>query len=416
MNRYGNEMNDLRVIDNTGDFDAICRIWREIGWMDKDDESEPIRDWLNECAGVCGELRGQVEGFGIRRPGSLHYDGVDISLSLVAAVSVSRIARGVGLGSRATARLVHDAAVEGKSVSMLGVFDTGYYDRLGFGTGANQRFVTVDPADLLVPRLSRQPIRLGNADSKRMHANRLARLKVHGAPSFDGVGATAGEIIWVDNGFGVGFEGDDGRLTHHMMLEAKGEHGPYKVVWMAYETRQQAIELLSVIASWRDQVHGVRMPEPVGIELQSLLKAPFRRWRTTQKGDFDHKPESYPWWQMRILDVPACMAAVRVDGEPVRFVLKLTDPIVEHLGSAATWRGAGGTYVITLGSASSAVPGSHDSMPTMTASVGAFTRLWMGVASASALAVTDDLTAPPQLLQTLDRRWRLPTPVVDWDC
>jgi hypothetical protein len=47
--------------------------------------------------------------------------------------------------------------------------------------------------------------------------------------------------------------------------------------------------------------------------------------------------------------------------------------------------------------------------------VGAFTRLWLGVRPASGLAITDDLCAPPALLDQLDRVLRLPEPKPDWD-
>jgi hypothetical protein len=39
----------------------------------------------------------------------------------------------------------------------------------------------------------------------------------------------------------------------------------------------------------------------------------------------------------------------------------------------------------------------------------------MGIGSASGLAVTDDLSGPPDLLAMLDRTLRLPTPHLNWD-
>ena len=55
------------------------------------------------------------------------------------------------------------------------------------------------------------------------------------------------------------------------------------------------------------------------------------------------------------------------------------------------------------------------SLPTLKASVGAFTRLWLGVLSANGLAVTDQLSGPPDLLGELDRAFLLPQPHPDWD-
>ena len=48
------------------------------------------------------------------------------------------------------------------------------------------------------------------------------------------------------------------------------------------------------------------------------------------------------------------------------------------------------------------------------ASVSAFTRLWLGALPATSLAITDDLSGPADLLQDLDRAFRLPQPHFDW--
>jgi len=48
--------------------------------------------------------------------------------------------------------------------------------------------------------------------------------------------------------------------------------------------------------------------------------------------------------------------------------------------------------------------------------VGAFTRLWLGVRSATSLAVTDDLSGPQELLRELDDVLLcFPDPKWDWD-
>ena len=104
------------------------------------------------------------------------------------------------------------------------------------------------------------------------------------------------------------------------------------------------------------------------------------------------------------------MAKTRLDGPTARFNLVLKDPIEKYLDADAPWRGLSGEYVITLGPESSAEPGADPALPTLTASVGAFTRMWLGVRPATGLAVTDDLDGPPELLSALDRTLRLPVP------
>ena len=51
----------------------------------------------------------------------------------------------------------------------------------------------------------------------------------------------------------------------------------------------------------------------------------------------------------------------------------------------------------------------------LTASVNAFSRMWLGVRPATALNFTDDLSGPPELLEALDSLLRLPDPQPDWD-
>jgi hypothetical protein len=120
-------------------------------------------------------------------------------------------------------------------------------------------------------------------------------------------------------------------------------------------------------------------------------------------------------WQMRICDLPGCLAQTCLPGDGIDFNLVLSDPIARFLPDDAPWRGVAGDYVVTLGPSSRADPGTDSSLPTLAASVGAFTRLWFGVRPATGLAVTDELSGPPELLDALDRALRLPDPQLDWD-
>ncbi len=70
---------------------------------------------------------------------------------------------------------------------------------------------------------------------------------------------------------------------------------------------------------------------------------------------------------------------------------------------------------MTLGSSSGAEPARDNTLPTLTATVNAFTRLWLGVRPATGLAITDDLDGPAELLAQLDEVLRLPAPHPDWD-
>jgi hypothetical protein len=118
---------------------------------------------------------------------------------------------------------------------------------------------------------------------------------------------------------------------------------------------------------------------------------------------------------MRICDLQGCLAQTHLPGEAVQFNLTLSDPIERFLDEGSPWRGVGGEYVVTVGPASSAEPGQDAALPTLQASVGAFTRMWLGVQPATGLAVTDDLRGPEGLLVALDTVLKLPAPHIDWD-
>ena len=91
-------------------------------------------------------------------------------------------------------------------------------------------------------------------------------------------------------------------------------------------------------------------------------------------------------------------------------------PVIgDLLDESVSWRGVAGDYVVELGPQSSAVLGTDDRLPTLDATVGAFTRLWLGVRPATGLAATDDLNGPVALLDQLESVLRLPAPRSDWD-
>ena len=147
---------------------------------------------------------------------------------------------------------------------------------------------------------------------------------------------------------------------------------------------------------------------------QDLIEQPLKHFEVTEKGKFESRIQASAYWQMRINDLPGCLARTRLPWADLRLNLKLTDPI-QALLQDAPWRGVAGHYVVTLGRRSRADAGHDASLPTLAASAGAFTRLWLGVRPATGLAATDDLAGPPDLLEALDSAFRLPDPKPDWD-
>jgi hypothetical protein len=157
------------------------------------------------------------------------------------------------------------------------------------------------------------------------------------------------------------------------------------------------------------------MNEPAGIQFQDLMEQPFKQRRISEKGKHDVRTHSSAYWQTRICDLPGCLARTHLRCAELRFNLALSDPIAGYLDQDAPWRGVGGAYVVTLGRDSGAEAGRDEGLPTLTASVNAFTRLWLGVRPATGLSVTDDLSGPLALLEELDWAFRLPQPHPDWE-
>ena len=91
------------------------------------------------------------------------------------------------------------------------------------------------------------------------------------------------------------------------------------------------------------------------------------------------------------------------------------NPIEKYLMDESEWKGISGEYCITVGEKSNCVKGFQDQLPTLSASIGAFTRLWMGVNTATGLRTSDELDGSDELLNQLDSIFRLPKPLPDLD-
>ncbi len=405
----------FRSYDSEKDREAAQRIWLEVGWMQNSDRHKQALDiFLGGGRALVAEANGSAESLAHAMPGTLRYLDESLVFSAVTAVVTSRVARKRGFAKRLTARLVAEEAAGGAQVSGLGIFEQGFYNRLGYGCGPYEYWIGFDPAQLKVKVPAAVPRRLEEADWEPIHQAMLARQSRHGACNLAPAAFVRAELLWTSGGFGLGYE-TDGRLTHFIWGRAKGEHGPYTITARAYQNGAQFLELMGLLRSLGDQVREVWIREPAGIQMQDLLRQPFRYRKLTRKSDFENRVDAIAYWQARICDLPGCLAKTHLWGGPVRFNLKLNDPIARLLDGDAPWPGIGGEYVVTLGPESAAELGEDAALPTLTASVGAFTRMWLGAAPATGLAVTDSLAGPPDLLHALDRALCLPTPKVDWD-
>lgn len=410
----------LRPYDRERDLAAVTRIWREVGWIEDDDDEPPMARFLDAANVEVGLLDDEAECAVCWIGGTIRYQDTDLPLGIVAGVTTSRIARRLGLASTMTARSLRAAADSGAAVAALGMFDQGFYNKIGFGVGAYTNVLRFHPSSLALGHIPyRRPIRLTADDAEEFHALSLRRHRGHGGVTVEPPTMVRSEMEWGSNLIALGYRNDEGRLTHALVGTAKGEHGPYRILFLAYEEPDQLLELLRLLRELGDQVHTVRIDEPPEIQLQDLIERPFDQLRRTAGGPNAAGADAIAWVQLRILDLAPVVAARSWPGPSVTCNLELTDPITAVLAKTDgdTWSGVGGTYRLTIGSTSTieAVDAIDPDLPTLQASIGAFSRCWFGVRSASSLRLTDELDGPAELLAQLDQALALPPPHPGWD-
>ncbi len=404
-----------RQYDHKRDKKAVQRIWHEIGWLEKGKE-EAVSLHIKSGRAIIIEVNNEAECCATAVPGGIHYLNEELPFSGITGVATSRIARKQGLAKQLTAMMVAIEASEGALVSGLGVFEQGYYDQIGFGTGSYEHCTAFDPSQLNISTKPRLPRRITTDDWAMVHSARLSRFRSHGSCNLNPPKITKAAMLSTKNGFGLGYcDNSTNELTHHFWCGADNvEQGPYNIEWITFQTREQFLELMALIKSLGDQVHLVKMQEPPGIQLQDLLEKPLRQYRVTEKSRFQSIMQAAAYWQVRICNLSECMAQTHLPGDKVRFNLRLSDPIDSLLDERAPWRGLTGNYVVRLGPSSGIETGIDKTLPTLVATIGAFTRMWLGVRPASSLAITDQLSAPQELLERLDWILRLPEPKLDW--
>ena len=126
----------IHPYDNASDRAACIRILEEIGWgLGDDKDNGPLFDsYISDCDVLVAELNGEAESWAICRDAAMRYLDNDLSVGFVTGVGTSRIARGRGLALATTASVIERAATKGAAIARLGMFDQGFYDRLGFGS------------------------------------------------------------------------------------------------------------------------------------------------------------------------------------------------------------------------------------------------------------------------------------------
>jgi len=410
----------LRPFDADIDSADIARIWHETRWIDADNDGHrrALDAFLGAGSAEVGILNGSAECLVHRTPATMDYELEALPATVISAVTTSHVGRRQRLATTLTARALARAGNDGAAVALLGMFEQGFYDRFGFATGAPVLVATFDPESLRVDDVPfRPPERLGLADSTAMGEAMRRRLPHHGRVTLDAPDVIAAEWGFLEQPFALGYRDGD-RITHFLAGSLKEENGPLEVQLWSYETGEQLLELLRLLHDLGDQVHSVELVEPAHLQLHPLLHTPNRQRSRSRRSAHETGTRAATWWQFRILDVAAVVRGRHWVGVPVDFDLVVDDPLdrlLEDPDDRDGWTGPAGSYRIRIAEHSTAesidpTQVAAADRPVVRCSIGSFSRLWFGVQPATALALTDELEAPAELLGDLDAALLLPPP------
>ena len=148
----------------SSDLPAVQRIWKECGWVESDDEAVLIEPFFADADVMVAALE-DAECAVSTNPGVISYMGVDLPLSVVSSVTTSLIGRKQGLAGATTAEALSRSAQSGAAVSLLGMFEQGFYDLLGFGSGPPSLHYRFDPDTAQETQPRWNPCRVGRPSS-----------------------------------------------------------------------------------------------------------------------------------------------------------------------------------------------------------------------------------------------------------
>lgn len=409
----------IREFEFEKDFEKVYNIWQEVGWIeDEERKKEALKYFVKAGKGKVTELNNEVEGYVNSTPGYYQYLDTQFNLHALTAVTISRVARKQGIGTKSTAEAIVKAAASGSDISALGMFEQGFYDKLGYGTGSYEHLISFDPAHLDIPGKAPVPTRIKVEDYQKVHQANLKRTKRHGYCTLLPPEITKAEMFFGQKKpFGLGYKDNEGNITHHIWVIPNDElHGPYFIRWMTFNTLEQFFDLMNLIKNLGDQVHLVKIWEPAGLQFQDFIKKPVKDFHVTKNSDYQVINKAVAYWQIRILNLENCINNTSLQGKPVEFNLKLKDPIEKYLDEGSPWQGLSGQYTLKLGESSTIKKGITANLPTLKTDINTFTRMWIGAVRPNLLPYTNYFEAPWKLINKLDSLFiALPTPKIGWD-
>ena len=390
----------------------LLELWHQAGWREEHFNMEmELKYYIPACDSLLAERNGRIVGAVGTMPGSYRHLNSEITLCGVTSVITAVEARRQAVGSDLTRKMLQQALEAGAEVALLGAFDLGYYNRLGFGNGLAHQMIIIDPADIALEGTAPILHKLTKDDAHAMHTARLRRYSAHGACNIHPAGfTTAIAHATAAHAFGLGLL-DQEKLVAHLWAVVKDDI-TLSVEWWVADSPRYWLELLKGVATLQDQVQHIIMPYPAGICLEDLLRSPYRRLRGMMKEEQSPYPPP-EYWQIRILDTIGCFSKISLPMiQPYRFNARLhgEPPLASTKAPSAP-----SDYTISVGEHSTCEKGHTKGLPLLECGIGALSRLWCGAYSASTLALSDHCQfSDDSLRMALDRLFALPTPMCDW--
>jgi len=166
----------FRKYNEEKDKKALHRIIAEIDW-----HKEGIELAVKEGRNIVAEIDGEIEAFASSSLGKINYLESKIDISEIGTVATSLSMRKQGIAGKLTALKIAEDALAGAALSILGMFDQGYYDKLGFGTGNYTHWITFPIKALKIEGKPRVPKRLKESDWKAINESMHERMNSHGS-------------------------------------------------------------------------------------------------------------------------------------------------------------------------------------------------------------------------------------------
>lgn len=460
---------EFRVVNAKPDLEQLKLLWKDAAWdAELEDYEAALRHLIPHTHSLVADDDRGIAAVVASMGGEFQFLESSLPMSVVLSVLSAAHARRQGHSAELLTILLQQEQTRGAVVAVLGAFDQGYYDKLGFGTGGYDPVMVMNPAALRIPSHARRALdhpsvrirRITNADSEALFASWVRHKRYHGACTAKNVGFVSAMMHGMaGQGFGLAIcegSGTNEHIAAHFFGKRLGE-GKLDILWACADTPARYLQLLEVIHRLSDQLEQVKLTPPPYIALHDLLARPLRDGIVHTGHPFDDAL----LWQLRILDIPRAIHAVRLPiAETVHFTLRITDPVEKY--APADWTGCAGDYAVQLGEESRCVPlksqgeswgnaqqgewgetregawsesrgntqggargntqdNAQDNAQeaqgeaVLDASIGAFSRFWSGALRPSALSHSDHFHASEELIAQLERVYSVPTPFRMWE-